>query len=86
MKPRSAVNLSQDVRRVAKRLPNHAAITCSTGTITYAELEDNVGRIASSLRGRLGLARGSRVGIAMENCGEYLQVLYGIWRAGMVAV
>ena len=22
----------------------------------------------------------------MENCGEYLQVLYGIWRAGMVAV
>ena len=80
------MNLSQDVRRVAKRLPNHAAITCSTGTITYAELEGNVGRIASSLRGRLGLARGSRVGIAMENCGEYLQVLYGIWRAGMVAV
>ena len=47
---------------------------------------DNVGRIAGGLRGRLGLARGLRVGIAMENCGEYLQVLYGIWRAGMVAV
>ena len=42
--------------------------------------------IAGGLRGRLGLARGRRVGIAMENCGEYLQVLYGIWRAGMVAV
>ena len=28
----------------------------------------------------------ARVGIAMENCAEYLQVLYGIWRAGMVAV
>src|SRR5580765_2683839 len=83
---RSAVNLSQDVRRVAKRLPHHLAITSDAGAITYAQLEDNVGGIAGGLRGRLGLARGSRIGIAMENCGEYLQVLYGIWRAGMVAV
>ena len=80
------MNLSQDVRRVAKRLPHRLAITSDAGAITYAQLEDNVGRIAGGLRGRLGLARGSRVGIAMENCGEYLQVLYGIWRAGMVAV
>ena len=80
------MNLSQDVRRVAKRLPHHLAITSDAGAITYAQLEDNVGGIAGGLRGRLGLARGSRIGIAMENCGEYLQVLYGIWRAGMVAV
>jgi acyl-CoA synthetase (AMP-forming)/AMP-acid ligase II len=80
------VNLSQDVRRVANRLPHQPAITSETGTITYAQLEARVGGIAGGLRGRLGLARGSRIGIAMENCGEYLQVLYGIWRAGMVAV
>jgi len=80
------MNLSQDVRRVAKRLPHKLAITSDAGTITYAELETNVGQIAGGLRSRLALARGCRIGIAMENCGEYLQVLYGIWRAGMVAV
>ena len=80
------MNLSQDVRRVANRLPHKPAITSDAGTITYAQLEERVGGIAGGLSGRLGLARGARIGIAMENCGEYLQVLYGIWRAGMVAV
>src|SRR5215467_10751994 len=80
------MNLSQDVRRVAKHLPHQLAITSDAGTITYAEFENNVGRIAGGLRARLALVRGCRIGIAMENCGEYLQVLYGIWRAGMVAV
>ena len=80
------MNLSQDVRRVANRLPHQPAITSESETISYAQLEARVGSIAGGLRGRLGLARGSRVGIAMENCGEYLQVLYGIWRAGLVAV
>ncbi len=80
------VNLSQTVRRVAKRLPNHPAITSERGTISYGQLETNIGRIAGALRGRLGLARGARVGIAMENCAEYFEVLYGIWRAGLVAV
>jgi acyl-CoA synthetase (AMP-forming)/AMP-acid ligase II len=66
------VNLSQDVRRVAKHLPHKLAITSDTGTITYAELENNVGRIAGGLRARLALTRGCRIGIAMDNCGEYL--------------
>jgi len=80
------VNLSQTVRRIAMRLPRQPAITSEAGTISYATFEDNVGRIAGGLRSRLGLAPGARIGIAMENCGEYFQVLYGIWRAGMVAV
>jgi long-chain acyl-CoA synthetase len=80
------LNLSQTVRRIAKRIPDHSAITSESGTISYGQLEDKIGRLAGGLRGRLALAAGSRVGIAMENCGEYFQVLYGIWRAGLVAV
>ena len=75
------MNLSQDVRRVAKRLPHHLAITSDAGAITYAQLEDNVGGIAGGLRGRLGLARGLGR-IAMENCGVSAGALYA---AGMVA-
>jgi long-chain acyl-CoA synthetase len=80
------VNLSQTVRRIAKRLPHQPAITTDSGTLTYADFEANVGAIAGALQRRLGLPRGGRVGIAMENCGEYLQVLNGIWRAGLAAV
>ena len=34
----------------------------------------------------LGLAPGERVAAFMTNCPEYLEVLYGIWWAGLVAV
>ena len=80
------MDLSQTVRRIARRLPHHPAISSDHGTVSYGQLDRNIGCIAGGLRERLGLARGARVGIAMENCAEYFEVLYGIWRAGLVAV
>lgn len=80
------MNLSQTIRRIARRLPHHPAVTSDHGTLSYGQLESNISRIGGGLRGRLGLPRGTRVGIAMENCAEYFEVLYGIWRAGLVAV
>ena len=80
------MNLSMTLRCTALRVPHHPAITTDTQTLNYAAFDDHVGRIAASLRGRHGLPVGSRIGIAMENCAEFLPVLYAIWRAGMVAV
>ena len=80
------MNLSETVRRVARRLPEQPAITSDEGTISYATLETRIGQLGSGLRDRLGLPRGARVGIAMENCAAFFEVLYGIWRAGLVAV
>ena len=79
------MDLSQTVRRIARRLPHYPAITSDSGTISYRELDLNIGRIAGGLRGRLGLTPGARVGIAMENCPEFFEVLYGIWRSGLAA-
>src|SRR5258706_16081201 len=52
----------------------------------YGELAARVARVAAGLRGRLRLAPGERVAIAMANAPEYLEALYAIWWAGLVAV
>jgi long-chain acyl-CoA synthetase len=53
--------------------------------VDYGGLSLRAARIAGGLR-RRGLAPGDRVAIFMANAPEYLEALYGIWWAGMVAV
>jgi len=57
-----------------------------TVLLNYAQLADNAARIASALRNTFGLEAGDRVGLAMKNCPEFLEILYGCWHAGLVAV
>lgn len=52
---------------------------------TYGEFGDRVARLAAALRSA-GLDGGDRVGIAMTNSVEYLEILFGIWHAGLCAV
>ena len=52
---------------------------------TYGEFADRVSRMAAALRAE-GLVKGDRVGIAMSNLPEYLEVLFSIWHAGLCAV
>jgi len=80
------MNLSMTLRTAALRLPQHPAITSEAGTLTYAAFEDAVGRLAAGLRHKLKLPEGARVGLAMENCGAFYPILYGVWRAGLAAV
>ena len=54
--------------------------------LSYAEFERQVACMAGALRSRHGLAPGTRVALAMENCPEFLPALYGVWRAGLSAV
>jgi len=52
----------------------------------YGELAFRAARLASALRGALGLKPGDRVAIIAKNCPEYVEVLYGIWWAGLAAM
>ena len=55
-------------------------------TADYAGLAERAAKLADHLRNRLSLLPGERVAVAMKNCPQYLEVLYGIWWAGLAAV
>ena len=80
------MNLSMTLRTSALRIPAAPAVSSDDTTLTYGQFEVQVGRLARGLQGKLGIAPGTRVGIAMENSGAYLVILYALWRAGLVAV
>jgi long-chain acyl-CoA synthetase len=80
------MNISLTLQTVAKVYPDRPAISWDEGQLSYAAFEAQVQSIAGALRRRHGLAAGDRVALAMENCAEYLPLLYGIWRAGLSAV
>jgi acyl-CoA synthetase (AMP-forming)/AMP-acid ligase II len=43
-------------------------------------------RLAASLRQRFGLEAGERVAIVAKNSPDYLELMFGIWHAGLAAV
>ncbi len=53
---------------------------------TWAAFARRTARIATAFRHDFALTPGSRVAIVMRNRPEYLEALFGIWHAGLVAV
>jgi long-chain acyl-CoA synthetase len=80
------MNLALTLSNVAGHAGQRPALSWEGGTLSYAELEQQVRRIAGALRGRHGLKPGARVALAMGNGPEFFPLLYGIWRAGLAAV
>jgi long-chain acyl-CoA synthetase len=75
------------VERHGRRLPDHPAIAEGESVhATWAELADRTARLAGGLREQLGTVPGDRVAIVMRNRPEYLEALFAIWHAGLVAV
>jgi len=52
----------------------------------YSEVAEQAARLAASLRNRFLLQPGDRVAIAAKNCPDYVELLFGIWHAGLAAV
>ncbi len=55
-------------------------------TLTYADLEALTARFAAFLQGLPDIEPGDRVALMMPNLLQYPVCLFGVWRAGMVAV
>jgi acyl-CoA synthetase (AMP-forming)/AMP-acid ligase II len=80
------VNVAGYLIATARSFPESRAITVGTRPYaSYVGLMKRVARLAGGLR-NLGLTPGDRVGLAMVNCPEYFEVMYGIWHAGLCAV
>lgn len=54
--------------------------------LSYDRLAERSARLANALRRVYGLEAGDRVALVARNCPEYLEILFGIWHAGLVAV
>ncbi len=52
----------------------------------YGEVAARAAKLAASLRGRFTLQAGERVAIAAKNCPNYVELMFGIWHAGLAAV
>ena len=81
------MNLAQLLVRAARVFPAAPAVYHGDRLVCdYRGLAERAACVAGALRVRLGLQSGERVAVVMENCPEYLEVLYGAWFAGLAAV
>ena len=80
------MNLALWLERAGQRDPRRPALGLGQSVLRdYAEMAGRVARLAGSLQ-RLGLEPGDRVAIIARNCPDYVEALYAIWHAGLVAV
>ena len=69
----------------ARRYPEHTAIINYGQEISYGQLWDSARFLAGSLS-RMGISKGDRVGIYMQNCPHYIVSYFAIMRANAVVV
>jgi acyl-CoA synthetase (AMP-forming)/AMP-acid ligase II len=79
------MNLAALLFDVARRLPQQPAVSDGRHAWNYSELARRVAGIAGGLRA-YGLEPGDRVLLSLENCGEFFELLFGCWAAGLCAV
>jgi long-chain acyl-CoA synthetase len=81
------VNLALWLHRAGLSHGDRPALGLGTRVIRrYGEVAGRAARLAAALRERFGLAPGERVAIAAKNCPDYVELMFGIWHAGLAAV
>jgi long-chain acyl-CoA synthetase len=78
--------LAELIRWRARRHPELDAIWYEGRTQTYGDLDSSSSALAGALAGPLRLAPGDRVAILDKNCPEYLELIFALDKAGVVAV
>jgi long-chain acyl-CoA synthetase len=77
--------LADLLTQVAADRPDATALIFADGQLTWAELDAAVERVAAALR-HTGLGAGERVAISLGSTTDFVAVLHGVLRAGLVAV
>ena len=81
------MNIALWLHRAGLAHPDRPAVGHGTRVVRrYGDFAGRAARLAGALRERCGLVPGDRVVIAAGNSPDYLDVLYGIWHAGLAAV
>jgi len=81
------MNISAFLPQLAKVYGDRPAVSVGTELFcNYAQFAQRVAGLAGALRGVFGLNKGDRVGLAMRNAPQYLEVLVACWHAGLCTV
>jgi acyl-CoA synthetase (AMP-forming)/AMP-acid ligase II len=79
------LNLGQILKVNAKKFPETIALKDATRSLTYPELNRRVNQLANSLLA-LGLKKGDKVAVLLENCIEIVEVYLATAKTGIVMV
>ncbi len=79
------MNVGSLLTKAAQSVPGRVAVIYGDLRRSYRETNARADRLASALRGA-GISKGDRVAILQHNCPELLESLFGIFKAGAVAV
>jgi acyl-CoA synthetase (AMP-forming)/AMP-acid ligase II len=77
--------IAELIRWRAQRHPDIDAIWYEGRTQTYGELDRSSSELAGGLVNELGLKPGDRVALLDKNCPEYLELIFALDKAGIVA-
>jgi long-chain acyl-CoA synthetase len=78
-------NLATMLRETALESPDKPCVLINDTSLTYAQVDEISGRIATSLLG-LGLERGDKVAVQLPNLPQFLFSYFGIMKAGLTMV
>jgi long-chain acyl-CoA synthetase len=79
------VTLHEFFERVAVEYPANVATIFFRQRLTYGQLDEQANRFAAGLQG-LGVQPGDRVAIILPNCPQFMVALFGVLKAGAVAM
>lgn len=80
------MNIASVLFSTARTSPSLPAVTDERGSQNYSELTQRVKAMAHALREDLGLMTQDRVVLCIENCSEFMEVLFACWSAGLTVV
>lgn len=73
------------LEKSAERLPGKTALVCDGRRLTYSQLDEMANRMAHSLI-RMGVVRGDRVALYLQNSVEAVTAIFGVLKLGAVFV
>jgi long-chain acyl-CoA synthetase len=80
------MNLAVWLQRAGQSHAGRPAVALGTRIVrTYAELAERAARLAGALQ-KLGLQPGDRIAVVAKNSPDILDLMYGIWQAGLAVV
>ena len=78
-------NFADLFEAVADAVPERTALICGDRRLTFAELDERSSRLANHLIAT-GVTAGDHVGIYAYNCVEWVEAMFGAWKARAVPI